>query len=160
MTFNLKERLILKTGALTKVFDCDLRPDSGWKIELAFMTKEGFERMMKKHNRRVFIQATNEHVQKLNKAEFFGEMADKIFVGWSGLTVEVLKTLVAFDSTGLKDDQEIEFSRETCVLILLHSVGFDAWVMEVASSPGRFQSSEPEQEEGALGNSSPSPSGG
>lgn len=159
MTFDLTKRLLLKPQSLTKTFDCDLRPDSGWRVELAFLTREGFERMLKKHTRRVYLRDSNEHVQKLDKQAYYEELADKIILGWSGLTIGVLKTLVAFDTTGLQDDMEVEFTREVCVSILRHSVGFDVWVTDLASQPGRFQDASTTDEEKAVGNSSPSPSG-
>ena len=156
--FDLKARLLLKAGALTKWFPVDLRPDSGWEVELAFLTKEGFERMVKKHTRRVYVEASNDHIAKLDKVAFYGELTDKIIMNWKGLTVGVLKTLVAFNTDGLKDSEEVTFSRDTCVLILQHSVGFDNWVADIASMPGRFQNGVPDEESG-LGNSSPTPSG-
>lgn len=70
-------------------------------------------------------------VDDVDTDRFYSLMAPKIIKGWSGLTFGMLKELVSIgnaDEIELKDEDEIDFSIDSAILLLKENTDFDNWV--------------------------------
>lgn len=123
----------------SKTVEVDYPGLTGFKVKLSFLSRETLVNIRKKATKTSFKnrQATEE----LNDELFLQLYAQSAIKGWTGLTLAHLEQLAPVDLSGQDTEDELEYSEENALFLMKSSANFDAFVSEIVTELGNFQSS-------------------
>ena len=125
---DLKSLLLPEKQAEFDYPGCD-----GFKVTLAFISKEEMGKITKKCNNKVLDKKTRKMVDEFD-AELFSKLYTKrVLKGWKGLKYKYLCKFLLADINDLNPEDELEFSEENALTLMLNSNDFDNWVFEMMS---------------------------
>ena len=108
-------------------------------VSVSFLSRETLQNIRKKATKTTF--KNRQPVEELND-ELFLELYVKASIkGWKGLTIKYLEQLAPVDVTGMKEDDELEFTDENALYLMKASANFDAFISEQVSDLGNFSTS-------------------
>jgi len=108
----------------------------GFVVSVSFLSRETLQNIRKKATKTTF--KNRQPVEELND-ELFLELYVKASIkGWKGLTIKYLEQLAPVDVTGMKEDDELEFTDENALYLMKASANFDAFISEQVTDLGNF----------------------
>lgn len=110
----------------------------GFKIDLAFLSKESNQAIYKKCQKQEIDPKTRQPIEKFDDELFLSVYTKSIIKGWAGLKLKYLKELVLVEIPKEQEDDELEFSEENALELMKNSVIFDNWISEQISDLGNF----------------------
>jgi len=125
---------------------------TGFILQLKFITKAQFEAMGKRHTKRQFNRKTHTREDQLDTAGMSRDLAKHCIKGWRGLTPDILFELVPIKDEAkesIRGVEEIGYTEKNAENIVANSYNFDTWLAEICTDISNFQSSD---EEGLRGN--------
>jgi hypothetical protein len=113
----------------------------GFKIDLAFLSKESNQKLYKKCVKTEFNMKTRQPFEKFDEDMFLELFVDAIIKGWDGLKLKYLKELVLVDFSEEREEELLEYSQDNALELMKSSVTFDTWVSDIISDLGKFSTS-------------------
>ena len=130
-TISLKSLLVP-----SKNVDVEYPGMPGFVVSVSFLSRETLQNIRKKATKTTF--KNRQPVEELND-ELFLELYVKASIkGWKGLTIKYLEQLAPVDVTGMKEDDELEFTDENALYLMKASANFDAFISEQVTDLGNF----------------------
>ena len=111
----------------------------GFKVSVSFLSRETLVGIRKKATKTVF--KNRQPVEELNDDLFLQLYVQASVKGWTGLKLSYLEQLAPVDLSGQDPESELEFSEENALFLMKNSSNFDAFVSEMVTDLGNFQSS-------------------
>lgn len=111
----------------------------GFKVNLSFLSRETLVNIRKKATKTTF--KNRQASEELNDELFLQLYAQNAIKGWTGLTLAHLEQLAPVDISGQSPDAELEYTEENALFLMKNSANFDAFVSEMVTDLGNFQSS-------------------
>jgi len=111
----------------------------GFKILVAFLSRETLQNIRKKSTKTVF--KNRQPVEELNDELFLDLYVKASIKGWSGLKLSVLEQLAPVDLTGQDMDAELEYSEENALYLMKNSADFDSFISSQVTDLSNFQTS-------------------
>ena len=123
----------------SKTVEVDFPDKSGFKVKLAFLSREELVKLRKACVTTKFNKRTRQPEDELNEDLFLKNYVNSVVKGWTGLKYSYLNTLMLVDLAGVKDlDEELEFNEENALVMMRNSSEFDTFVTEVVGDLGNF----------------------
>jgi hypothetical protein len=108
----------------------------GFVVSVSFLSRETLQNIRKKATKTTF--KNRQPVEELND-DLFLELYVKASVkSWKGLTIKYLEQLAPVDVSGMKEDDELEYTEENALYLMKASANFDAFVSEQVTDLGNF----------------------
>ena len=120
-----------------KVVTFDFPGCEGFKVDLAFLSKETNQSIFKKCRKTKFDTKTRQQVEEFDDEMFLELYVGAIVKGWSGFKMKHLNELVLAD-VGEDPETEVDYTPENALTLMKSSTIFDNWVSEVISDLGNF----------------------
>lgn len=114
-------------------------PLGDFKVEIAHLSKPEIIKLRKSCTEREFDRRTRLPYDKLNEEKFIKAFTEKTILNWKNLTVDVLESLIAIDSSKLPENSTIPYSQENALLLITQSSAFDEWVNEAVFDLENFR---------------------
>lgn len=123
----------------SKTVEVDFPDKPGFKVKLAFLSREELVKLRKSCVTTKFNKRTRQPEDELNEDLFLKNYVNSVVKGWTGLKYSYLNTLMLVDLAGVKDlDEELEFNEENALVMMRNSSEFDTFVTEVVGDLGNF----------------------
>lgn len=108
----------------------------GFKINLAFLSREALVNIRKKSTKTTFKnrQPTEETDDKL----FLKLYVDAAIKGWSGLKLSYLDQLAPIDLTGQDLNDELPYDNDNALYLMQASANFDSFISETVTELANF----------------------
>lgn len=115
-------------------------PDmKGFKVKLRYMSKDLQEDIRKKATILGFDNRTNAPVEKLDDDLFYKLYVQNALIGWSGLKLKYLDSMVPVNfPAGTDLEQELPFSEENALMLVKNSTNFDVWLTKTINDVAVF----------------------
>ena len=108
----------------------------GFVVSVSFLSRETLQNIRKKATKTTF--KNRQPVEELNDELFLELYVKASIMGWKGLTIKYLEQLAPVDVTGMKEDDELEFTDENALYLMKASANFDAFISEQVTDLGNF----------------------
>lgn len=108
----------------------------GFKIQVAFLSRETLQKIRKKSTTQVFKNRMP--VESLDDELFLKLYVEEAIQGWTGLTLEYLEQLAPVDLTGQDPKSELAFSNENALFLMKSSTNFDSYISEQVTELANF----------------------
>ena len=108
----------------------------GFKIQLAFLSREILLNIRKKSTKTTF--KNRQATEDFDEDTFLKLYVEASVKGWSGLRLGYLNQLAPVDLSGLDPDDFLEFSEENALYLMKNSSNFDAFITEQVSDLTNF----------------------
>lgn len=116
----------------TKSIEVDYPGLEGFKVNIAFLSREELVKIRKKSSKTVY--KNRQPSEELNEDLFLKLYVEATIKGWSGLKYKYLTQLVLVDLSSVKDLETcMEFSLDNALLLMKNSVEFDSFISETVS---------------------------
>lgn len=112
---------------------------SGFKVNLAFLSRETLLNIRKKSTKTSF--KNRQPQEEFNEEVFLQLYVDNAIKGWSGLKLKYLEQLAPVDLTGQDLEDDLAYTSENALYLMKNSANFDAFVSEQVSDLGNFSTS-------------------
>ena len=109
---------------------------NGFKIEVAFLSRETLVSIRKKATKTTFKNRAP--VEELDDKLFLSLYVNECIKGWSGLKLEFLEQLAPVDLTGQDLSKELPYDRDNALFLMQSSSNFDAFISETVTELGNF----------------------
>jgi len=121
-------------------------PDTDFEVQLAFVPKEQLQRIRNKALKTTWNAKDRTQEEEVDNDIFLREYSNAVIKGWTGLTIEVLSSIMAVDltDTDLTEDSLIEYSAEEAEALMDKSNDFDGWITSVINDVNNFSTTEKE----------------
>lgn len=128
------QSLLLPEKVVTFEFDgCP-----GFKVDLAYLSKETSKNIYQKCLKTEFNKKTRTYEEKLDEEKFLKKYTDAVVKGWKGFKYKYLAELVLTDISKVKPEEELEYSKENALILIRNSNEFDSWVGEKVGDLANF----------------------
>jgi hypothetical protein len=132
--------LSLKTLLVpSKTIEVEYPGFPGFKVKVSFLSRETLVSIRKKSTKTAF--KNRQPVEELNDELFLQLYVKESVKGWEGLKLSILEQLAPVDLTGQDAETELEFSEENALFLMKNSSNFDAFISEMVTDLGNFQTS-------------------
>ncbi len=102
----------------------------GLEFDLAFISKEVNQDIIKKCTRQKWDTRSKSTVEELDEDEFMQVYSGKIVQGWRGFKASYLNEFLATDTSKYDEDAEVDYTPENALVLMTNSSVFDNWVSE------------------------------
>lgn len=109
-----------------------------FKVRLRY-TGRSMLRDIIKRSTKTRINSNLETEQYLDTEALNAIYSREVIIGWSGLTKDVLSTLILIDESAMEDGEELDYSPEDAEFLLSESVPFDKFVNTAMSNLDTFR---------------------
>lgn len=123
-----------------KVVSFDFPGCEGLSFDLAFLSKESNQALLKKCQKTKFNTKLRTTEQDFDDELFLELYVNSIVKGWKGLKLKYLKELVLIEVSSDKEELELDYNEENALDLMKNSVIFDNWVSDIISDLGNFTS--------------------
>tara|TARA_B110000503_G_C7073198_1_gene381733 strand:+ start:97 stop:540 length:444 start_codon:yes stop_codon:yes gene_type:complete len=113
---------------------------SGFKVNVANLSRKELTKLRKKCTGQKFDRKTRQIVESLDEDKFVTEFSSAVIKGWKGLTLKHLETLLLIDTKDKDMSEELPFSEENAEVLVSSSTEFDTWLNEVVFDLDNFRS--------------------
>ena len=131
MTLSLKSLLVP-----SKSVEVEYPGMPGFKIDLAFLSRETLLNIRKKSTKTTF--KNRQPSEEFNEELFLQLYVENAIRGWTGLKLSYLEQLAPVDLAGQNLDDYLEYTQENALYLMRHSSNFDAFISEQVSDLGNF----------------------
>jgi len=126
--------------ATTKEIELDFPDMEGFKVKVAYLSKEQIRKITNKSKTIKFDRKTHQPTEELDEEIFTKLYVEKAVLDWKGLSYEYLGQLVLLDSE-VPEDGYLEFSTDNAYQLITNSNHFDSWISNVISDLSLFSKS-------------------
>lgn len=125
-TMQLEELLLSE-----KVVTFDFPGLDGLTFDLAYLSKEELQKIIKRCTKSKFNKKTRSVQEELDNDLFIEKYVKAVIRNWSGFKLKYLDEFVVWDKSKVDDlNDELDFSVENAVFLMQNSSAFDNWVSE------------------------------
>lgn len=124
----------------TKAVWVDFPGLSGFKVEVANLSRKELTGLRKKCTGQKFDRKSRAVVETLDEEKFVLEFTRSVVKNWKGLKLAHLETLLLIDMDGQDPEKELEFSEDNAETLVSSSTEFDTWLNEVVFDLDNFRS--------------------
>lgn len=125
-----------------KEVEVDFPGIDGFKVKLAFQSRESLINMRKLATRKKFTRSTREIGEEVDDQLFLELYVKAVVKGWSGLKLKHLDKLLLVDLSDQKDlEAELPYTQEEALTLMKSSVIFDQFVSDTVSDISNFPKS-------------------
>lgn len=122
-----------------KVVEVDYPGFDGFKLKIAFLSREEIVKIRKKCTLTKFDKKSRQPVDELDEELFLKTYVSAILKGWKGLKYRYLQELMLVDLTSVEDvEAELEYTQENALVLMKNSQELDSFVTEITSSLTNF----------------------
>lgn len=108
-------------------------------VKVNFMAREASQKIRKKATTTRY-QHGKGVVDNFDEELFLQLYTDSVVKGWSGLTLDILQTLIPMEAISEADKTtELEYSKENALMLMRASGEFDSFITDTASDLENFQ---------------------
>jgi len=123
----------------SKEIEIDYPGLEGFKIKLAFLSRDAILKIRKKCTVTKFDKRSRQPIDELDEDLFQKTFVSSVVKGWTGLKFKYLEELALVDLSKIEDvEAELEYSEANAVQLLTASQELDQFVSEVTSSLSNF----------------------
>lgn len=123
----------------SKTVDVDFPDKPGFRVTLAFLSREELSKIRKNCVTTKFDRRTKQPVEELNDELFVANYVRSIVKGWKGLKLDYLQDLMLVDLSSYEDlEQELEYTEENALTLIKNSSEFDSFVSDVTADLSNF----------------------
>jgi hypothetical protein len=110
----------------------------GFEVNLAYVSKQHMIQIFETCSVRTWDKETRAFIEKADRGKVAQHWADKIVIGWKGLTLSKFQRLFPIDVPVGQEDLEVPPTLENRIALLWNSSDFENWCLAVATSPDNF----------------------
>lgn len=108
-------------------------------IKVNFMSRETSSKMRKKATTSKWVHGKG-MTEQFDEDMFLQLYTDSVVKGWSGLTLEILQTLIAMDDVSDSEKETtLDYSKENALMLMKASGEFDSFITEAATDLENFR---------------------
>jgi hypothetical protein len=123
----------------SKQVEVDYPGLTGFKIKVAFLSRETLVNIRKKASKTIF--KNRQQVEELDDKLFLKLYCDAAIKDWSGLKLTYLEQLAPVDLSGQDMDSELPYDQDNALFLMQSSANFDAFVSEMVTELSNFPNS-------------------
>lgn len=123
----------------SKTVDVDFPGMPGFSVSASFLSRETLIAIRKKATKTTF--KNRQPQEELDDELFLQLYVQQAVRGWKGLKLKYLEQLAPVDLNGQDLEAELDYSEENALYLMKSSAGFDAFISEVVTDLGNFQTS-------------------
>lgn len=122
-----------------KVVEVDYPGFEGFKLKVAFLSREEIIKIRKKCTVTKFDKRTRQPVDELDEELFLKTYVSAIIKGWSGLKFKYLQDLMLVDLSTVEDvEKELEYNQDNALVLMKNSQELDGFVTDITSNLANF----------------------
>lgn len=122
-----------------KVVEVDYPGFDGFKLKVAFLSREEIVKIRKKCTVTKFDKRTRQPVDELDEDLFLKTYVTAVLKGWAGLKYKFLEELMLVDLSSVKDkEEELEYNADNALVLMKNSQELDSFVTEITGSLSNF----------------------
>lgn len=122
-----------------KVVEVDYPGFDGFKLKVAFLSREEIVKIRKKCTVTKFDKRTRQPVDELDEDLFLKTYVTAVLKGWTGLKYKFLEELMLVDLSSVKDkEEELEYNADNALVLMKNSQELDSFVTEITGSLSNF----------------------
>lgn len=122
-----------------KVVEVDYPGFEGFKLKVAFLSREEIIKIRKKCTVTKFDKRTRQPVEELDEELFLKTYVSAIIKGWSGLKFKYLQDLMLVDLSTVEDvEKELEYNQDNALVLMKNSQELDGFVTDITSNLANF----------------------
>jgi hypothetical protein len=110
----------------------------GFELDVTFLSRETIKNMRKKCVKTKW--KNHEPVEDFNEDLFLDLYVEAVIVGWRGLKLSYLETLVPVDLKKMDRDMELPYSKKEALMLMKGSSSLDKFISDFVSDLGNFTS--------------------
>lgn len=111
----------------------------GFKIDLAFLSRETLINIRKKATKTTF--KNRQPHEELNDELFLQLYVEQSIKGWTGLKIKYLEQLAPVDVSSLDPEDQLNYTSENALYLMKNSSDFDSFISEQVADLGNFSKS-------------------
>ena len=111
---------------------------NGFSVDLCYLAREELIKLRSRCVSQKLNRKTRAFEETLDEDKFLTEYCKAVIKGWKGLKYKYLEELLLVDISGLKPEDELEFSVENAETLMKNGADFDTWVTEVTGDLENF----------------------
>jgi hypothetical protein len=114
-------------------------PDiDGFEVQLRFVTREDLLKIRSSSLTYKFNKRTRQREEEVDNDKFLERYAERAIIGWKGLKIKHLPSLLPADISSLNPEEEIVYSEEEALELLRNSTVFDQFVTDIMNDFEQF----------------------
>ena len=122
-----------------KVVEVDYPGFEGFKLKVAFLSREEIIKIRKKCTVTKFDKRTRQPVDELDEELFLKTYVSAIIKGWTGLKFKYLQDLMLVDLSNVEDiEAELEYNQDNALVLMKNSQELDGFVTDITSNLANF----------------------
>lgn len=122
-----------------KVVEVDYPGFDGFKLKIAFLSREEIVKIRKKCTITKFDKRTRQPVDELDEDLFLKTYVSAVLKGWKGLKYSYLQELMLVDLSSVDNiEAELEYSQDDALVLMKNSQELDSFVTEITGSLSNF----------------------
>lgn len=122
----------------SKTVTVDYPTLKGFSVDLCYLAREELIKLRSKCVSQKLNRKTRAFEETLDEDKFLTEYCKAVIKGWKGLKYKYLEELLLVDISGLKPEDELEFSVENAETLMKNGADFDTWVTEITGDLENF----------------------
>jgi len=122
----------------SKTVTVDYPTLSGFSVDLCYLAREELIKLRSRCVSQKLNRKTRAFEETLDENKFLTEYCKAVIKGWKGLKYKYLEELLLVDISGLKPEDELDFSVENAETLMKNGADFDTWVTEVTGDLENF----------------------
>jgi len=122
----------------SKTVEVEFPGFSGFKINVAFLTRETLINIRKKATK---MSYKKQAVEELDDKLFLRLYVEAAIKGWKGLKLSYLEQLAPVDLNGENPDNELPYDSENALFLMQSSSNFDSFISETVTELSNFSNS-------------------
>ena len=129
----IKSTLAKDTSTWAEFPDID-----GFEVQLRFVTREDLLKIRSGSLTYKFNKRTRQREEEVDNDKFLERYAERAIIGWKGLKIKHLPSLLPADISSLNPEEEIVYSEEEALELLRNSTVFDQFVTDIMNDFEQF----------------------
>ena len=112
---------------------------TGFKVEVANLSRKELNGLRKKCTSQKFDKRTRQIIDELDEEKFVSTFSRATVKNWKGLTLEHLETLLLIDMGNNDPSKELDYTEDNAETLVNSSTEFDTWLNEVVFDLDNFR---------------------
>lgn len=112
--------------------------DWGVSFDIIFLSKSEMQKLMSKNTKLVFNPRTHTKEEEIDGEGMRAEIVRNCVKGWKGVTYKWLSSIIVFDTTQVKLEDEVEFNEDNRDILFKEAYGLDSWLLDTVRNAANF----------------------
>lgn len=122
-----------------KVIAVDFPGFDGFKLDIAFLSREEIVKIRKKCTVTKFDKRTRQPMDELDEELFLKTYVSAVLKGWKGLKFSYLQELMLVDLSSVENvEAELEYNPDNALVLMKNSQELDSFITEITSNLSNF----------------------